>query len=61
MAKYEVSVAEVWSRSFVVEAESYEGARALANIAIEVGDEGDIFEYSHTLDTDDWYVNKIED
>lgn len=55
---YQVDVYEVWTRSFTIEANSKAEARDLANKHIEHGVEG-CFDYSHTMDVDDWNVEDI--
>ena len=56
MPKFTVEVKEVWSRSFEVEADTPDEAREKANEIVESTVEGENFEYSHTLDPDDWTV-----
>jgi len=59
--KYQVNIFEVWCRSVIVEGANVEEARALANQLIESGvDAEGTFEYSHTMDTDQWPVNEVE-
>lgn len=59
MAKFEVTIYEVWARTLTVDAETEEEAKSAANTSIEAGDEDGLFEYSHTKDVDDWNVNKL--
>lgn len=57
--KYSVNVYEVWARYFTVEADSKEEAIDKVNDLISQGvdnDEG--FEYSHTKDIDDWFIEE---
>lgn len=62
MAKYQVDVYEVWTRCMTVEAESEDEAKEKANKEIESGgDSMDCFDYSHTLDMNDWNVEKLID
>jgi hypothetical protein len=61
MAKklFDVCVQEIWNRGFIIEAETEKEARTIANNLIESGDSEGNFEYSHTLDTDEWSVADI--
>jgi hypothetical protein len=63
MAKklFDVCVQEIWNRGFIIEAETEREAREIANNLIESGDSEGNFEYSHTLDTDEWSVADISD
>lgn len=57
-----VNVYEVWCRSILVEATSEEEATEKANETIESGSAiGETFEYSHTIDEGDWYVEKVSE
>lgn len=58
---FDVCVQEVWNRGFVVEAESESEAREIANNLIESGNSEGNFEYSHTIDIDEWSVADISD
>lgn len=60
MAKFEVTIYEVWGRTFVIDAESVEQATEQANDLIESGEQEGLFEYSHTKDVDDWNVDKLD-
>lgn len=62
MAKFQVDVYEVWTRSITVEAESEDEAKQVANLLIEsCSDSEDSFDYSHTMDIDDWNVEKVSE
>lgn len=61
MKQYDVTVYEVWGRTFSVNAENQEQAIEKANSLIESGDIDGEFEYSHTLDTELWYANELID
>lgn len=56
---FTVEIPEIWKRAFTVEANSEEEAKAIANKLIESGDQEGFFEYSDTLDVDEWYVQDI--
>ena len=58
MAKYVVDVPEVWTRTIPIEADSEEEAKSKVQELIRfLGEVSDIgFEYSHTLQTDNWSV-----
>lgn len=60
MVKYTVEVREVWVRTFTIESDpastNAAGLRDRANAMIEAGDEDQGFEYSRTLDPDQWIV-----
>ena len=58
---FTVEIPEIWKRSFTIEATSEEEAKEKANRLIESGDQEGAFEYSDTLDLDEWYVQDITD
>lgn len=53
--KYSVTVKEVWSRTFEIEADSLDSALEQANELIAQGEDGD-FDYSDTMDQNNWTV-----
>lgn len=58
---FTVEIPEIWKRAFTVEANSEEEAKVIANKLIESGDQEGFFEYSDTLDVDEWCVAEITD
>ena len=61
MKTFTVEIPEIWKRAFTIEASSEEEAVQIANRLIESGDQEGYFEYSETLDVDEWYVQDISD
>jgi len=61
MKKFMVTVKEVYTREIEVEAESKEEAIEKANDVIEEGEDEINLEYSHTLDTDEWTAEEMEE
>lgn len=55
MARFAVDIKEVHYATVIVEAETVEEARRLAQERLEEGEELQV-EYSHTLDPDEWPV-----
>lgn len=56
--RYYVGVKEVYEIGFYVEADNPERAKAEAARILETGDEEGVPDYSHTLDRDQWYVER---